>query len=117
MARIKLKYVNAYANKDRADKRLRFYFRKRGHKAIPLPGAPGSEEFMAAYAMALAALPDAQVEIGEKKTTPGTIDALVVSYYRSTDWTSLAEDTKDARRRIIEKFRVKHGGKRVRLRH
>jgi integrase len=115
MARVKLPYINQFANKDRADKRLRYYFRKRGHKAIPLPGVPGSEEFMDAYKMALAALPDAKVEIGEKKTTPGTIDALCVSYYKSSDWAALAEDTRDARRRIIEKFRVKHGTKRVRL--
>ncbi|MDE5452705.1 tyrosine-type recombinase/integrase [Bradyrhizobium sp. CSA112] len=115
MARIRLKYVNQFANRDRADKRLRYYFRKRGHKAIPLPGLPGSEEFMDAYQMALAALPDATVEIGEKRTTPGTIDALCVSYYKSSDWSALAEDTRDARRRIIEKFRLKHGPKRARL--
>ncbi|MGY4253643.1 hypothetical protein ACVI1L_000711 [Bradyrhizobium sp. USDA 4516] len=71
---------------------------------------------MSAYQMALAELPDRKgVEIGEKRTTPGTIDALVVSYYRSTDWTALAEDTRDARKRIIEKFRLKHGAKRVRM--
>ncbi len=102
MARIKLKYVNQFANKNRAGKRQRYYFRKRGHKAIPLPGLPGSEEFMDAYKMALAAVPDAKVEIGEKKTSPGTIDALCVSYYKSSDWTALAEDTRDTRRRIIE---------------
>ena len=115
MARIRLKYVNQFANRDRSDKRLRYYFRKRGHKAIPLPGWPGSEVFMEAYQMALAALPDAKIEIGERKTTPGTIDALCVSYFRSSDWTVLADDTRDARRRIIEKFRLKHGPKRVRL--
>jgi hypothetical protein len=32
--------------------RLRRYFRRRGEKAIPLPGDPGSEEFVAAYAEA-----------------------------------------------------------------
>jgi integrase len=115
MAKIKLKYVNAFSNKSRNNKRPRFYFRKRGMKNIPLPGVPGSEEFMQAYTMAFAALPDAKPEIGEKRTAPGTLDALVVSYYRSTDWASFAEDTKDTRRRIIEKFRAQHGNKRVRL--
>ena|SRR6516162_315621 len=57
MARIKLKYVNAFANRGRKDKRVRYYFRRRGGKAMPLPGLPGSEEFMAAYAAALAGLP------------------------------------------------------------
>ena len=58
MARIKLKYVNCFANRGRKDKRVRYYFRRRGTKAIPLPGLPGSEEFMGAYAAALAGLPD-----------------------------------------------------------
>lgn len=115
MAKVKLRYINQFANRDRADKRLRYYFRKRGQKAIPLPGIPGSEEFMEAYRMALAASSDAKIEIGEKKTSPGTIDALCVSYYRSAEWLALAEDTRDARRRIVEKFRAKHGTKRVGL--
>jgi hypothetical protein len=58
MALLKLKYVNSFANRDRKDGRLRYYFRRRGEKAIPLPGMPGSEDFMAAYAMALAAFPE-----------------------------------------------------------
>ncbi len=70
---------------------------------------------MQVYAMAFAALPGAKREVGERRTAPGTVDALVVSYYRSTEWASLAEDTKDTRRRIIERFRTQHGGKRVRL--
>ena len=53
MDRIKLKYVNAFR---RRNERVRYYFRRRG-KAIPLPGLPGSEAFMEAYQMALAAIP------------------------------------------------------------
>jgi hypothetical protein len=79
MARIKLKYVNAFANRDRKNSRVRYYFRRRGSKAIPLPGLPGSEEFMAAYAAALAGVPD--VEISASRALPGTISALVVAYY------------------------------------
>ena len=113
MAHIKLKYVNAFANRGRKDKRVRYYFRRRGGKAMPLPGLPGSEEFMAAYAAALAGLP--HVEIGASRTLPGTINALVVNYYRSDDWQKLAADTKKNRRRVIERFRAKHGDKRVAL--
>ena len=68
-----------------------------------------------AYAMALAALPNAEVEIGEKRPAPRTTDALCVSSYKSTAWTTLAEDTRDARRRIIEKFRLRHAAVIVRL--
>src|SRR5215472_16284813 len=116
MARIKLKYVNAFANRRRKNERVRYYFRRRGFKAIPLPGLPGSEAFMEAYQMALAAIPDTdRPEIGSRRTEPGTINALVVSYYNSADWANLADDTRSSRRRIIEKFRAKHGIKRVRL--
>jgi integrase len=113
MAHIKLKYVNAFANRDRKDKCVRYYFRRRGAKAIPLPGVPGSEEFMAAYAAALACLPE--VAIGASRTLPGTINALAVAYYGSDAWQKLATETKKNRRRVIERFRAQHGHKRVAL--
>src|SRR6516225_3505828 len=116
MARIKLKYVSAFMNHDRDDGRVRYYFRRRGQKAIPLPGLPGSEEFMAAYAAALASLPLDTAEIGADRTLPGTINALVVDYYRSDEWQNqLSEDTRKTRRPIIERFRLKDGNKRVAL--
>src|SRR5262245_57269190 len=113
MAHIKLKYINAFANRGRKDKRVRYYFRRRGGKALPLPGLPGSEEFMAAYAAALADL--SQVEIGARRTLPGTINALVVNYYGSDNWQKLAADTKKNRGRVIERFRAEHGNKCVAL--
>ena len=116
MTRIKLKYVNAFTNRDRKSGRVRYYFRRRGHKAIPLPGLPGSEEFMAAYAAALASTADPPPDIGSDRTHPGTIAALVVDYYRSHEWQHrLAHDTRRARRRFIEAFRNEHGHKRVAL--
>ena len=51
MTRLKLRYVNEY--RDRHGK-VRRYFRRPGQRAIPLPGLPGSIEFMAAYQAALA---------------------------------------------------------------
>jgi len=46
MTLLRLKHVNKFF--DRHGK-LRHYFRRRGmRKGIPLPGLPGSEEFMAA---------------------------------------------------------------------
>jgi integrase len=113
--RIKLKYVNSFANRDRKSQRVRYYFRRRGTKAIPLPGLPGSEEFMAAYHTALAGIPDKSSEIGANRTSPGTINALVVSYYKSAAWNNLQPDTRKSRRRIIEHFRIQHGDKRVAL--
>jgi integrase len=115
MARVKLKYVNGFSNRNRKSQRVRYYFRRRGTKAIPLPGLPGSEEFMAAYAAALASIPDQCVEIAAHRILPGTINALVVTYYKSDEWHALAADTQKTRRRIIERFRAQHGDKRVAL--
>src|SRR5262245_38346678 len=115
MVRIKLKYVNGFANRDRKSQRVRYYFRRRGTKAIPLPGLPGSDEFMAAYHAALAAMPDNRSEIAANRTSPGTVNALVVAYYKSVLWNNLAPDTRKSRRRFIERFRIQHGDKRVAL--
>ena len=115
MAHIKLKYVNGFANRDRKNQRVRYYFRRRGTKAIPLPGLPGSEEFMAIYSAAVASIPDQHLEIASKRTRSGTINALVIAYYRSSEWHALADETNKTRRRIIEQFRAQHGDKRVAL--
>jgi hypothetical protein len=116
MARVRLKYVNGYPNYDRPDGRVRYYFRRgRGAKAIPLPGIPGSEEFMAAYGAALASTSNAP-EVGASRTAPGTINALVANYYKSAAWLDdIGAETRRRRRSVIEGFREKHGDKRVAL--
>jgi hypothetical protein len=53
MTRLRLEFVHEY--RDRHGK-LRRYFRRKGAKRIPLPGLPGSEEFMTAYQAALAGI-------------------------------------------------------------
>src|SRR5271166_4772534 len=69
---------------------------------------------MAAYEAALA--PTQRIEIGADRTKPGTINALVVVYYKSDAWNrGLTAETQKTRRRIIEKFRAQHGDKRVAL--
>jgi len=92
----------------------RFYFRRRGLKQVPLPDLPYSTEFMDAYQTALGT--ERRTEINASRTAPGTINALVVSYYTSDAWKNgLEEETRKTRRRIIEKFRTEHGDKRVAL--
>jgi integrase len=115
MARIKLRYVNGFSNRNRKSQRVRYYFRRRGAKAIALPSLPGSEEFMAAYSAALARVADQDLKIAGNRTLPGTINALVVAYFGSGEWHALSADTQKTRRRIIERFRAQHGDKRVAL--
>ena len=59
MTRLKLDFIHEFV--DRHGK-VRRYFRRRGQKRIPLPGLPGSEEFMSAYSAALDAPPERAVD-------------------------------------------------------
>ena len=82
---------------------LRCEFRREGLKRVPLPGLPWSQEFMAAYEAAKASAQS--VEIGARRTVPGTFSALIVAYYNSAEFHELADNTKRARRNILERFR------------
>jgi integrase len=112
MTRLRLAFIHEFI--DRHGKR-RIYFRRPGFKQIPLPGLPGSAEFMEAYQAALAG-DVAQRNIGSTRTKLGSINALVVAYYRSAEFMhELGAETQRARRRLIEKFRAEHGDKPVAL--
>lgn len=52
-------------------------------------------------------------EIGSGRTNPGTFNALIVAYYQSSAWKLLKAPTQKAYRGEIERFRAKHGDKRV----
>jgi integrase len=88
----------------------RVRFRKAGF-AVYLTGTPWSENFMRQYAAALDGVQAQTGSVGIARTTPGTVNALAVAYYQSPDFRSLADSTKDHRRRIIDKFRSAHGDK------
>jgi integrase len=113
MTRIKLQYIHEF--RDRHGK-LRRYVRLPNGKRVPLPGAPGTDQFMAAYQAALAgeAAPP-RSDIGAGRTQPGTINAAVISYFNSSAFAALAPGTRRGRRNILERFREEHGDKRVAL--
>jgi integrase/recombinase XerD len=91
----------------------RHYLRRPGFKRVRLPGMPWTPEFMAAYEAASAGR-SAPIEIGSHRTLPGTINALIVGYYRSDAFLkALAPETQRMRRNILERFRADHGDKRV----
>jgi integrase len=104
---IRLRYVHRY--RDRHG-RVRYYLRRPGHKAVPLPADPGSAQFFEAYQAALAAsapLP--------REARPGTFNALAASYYASSHFRQLRASTAAVYRRIIERLRADHGDKPVAL--
>jgi hypothetical protein len=107
--RLELRYVQTF----NARGHRYYYFRKPGCARIRLPGLPGSTEFMSAYQVALDAAP--RIEVGAGRTLPGTVSALVVAYYSSTDFGDLGPATQQYRRWLIEKFRTVFGKHPVKL--
>jgi integrase len=112
MTKIRLPYIHEFI--DRHGK-VRRYVRRPGRKRAPLPGAPGTAEFMRAYEDAFADKEFARPQIGAARTVPGTINAAVVNYFNSAAFQSLAPESRRTRRNILERFRTEHGDKRVAL--
>lgn len=94
-------YVLEYA--DRHGK-IRRYFRK-GGKRVVLPGLPGSPAFMAAYESAVAGVEGKTVRAPRE----GTVNALVLSFLRSTEFRNLAAKSQKVYRLVLERFAVKDG--------
>jgi integrase len=97
-------------NTDHHGKR-RVRFRKDGFSTY-LNGTPWSEAFMRQYAAALDGLESKTGTVGAERTKPGTINALVVSYY-ALMFPLLKPSTQRMRRNILERFRREHGDKPV----
>ena len=111
MTKIRLPYIHEFIDRHH---KLRRYVRLPGRKRVPLPGAPGTAEFMDAYQAALAG-EAARAPIGAARTVPGTISAAVVIYLASSAFASLAPESRRTRRNILERFRAEHGDKRIAL--
>lgn len=101
-------------NKDRTKGPKRVRFRK-GGVDLYLTGVPWSDEFMKQYADAMQGVIRRLENIGAERTKPGSIDEVIVRYYRSGEFATLKSSTKTVRRNIIENFRKEHGNKPVKL--
>jgi integrase len=97
MTRIKLEYVHEY--RDRHGK-VRRYVRRRGFRAVPLPGIPGSPEFMATYhaALASATIHPSTKHIG------GTLAAVVSDFYRSAEFANLRPSSQTTYRLVLDRI-------------
>jgi integrase len=102
MVRVRLKYV--IADVDRHGN-VRYYFRRRGRKGkLRLPGLPGSDEFNAAHAAALAGRPP-PVKITQpllERAPLGTLEWLRKSYFSSIEFGGLSSYTQRDRRNILK---------------
>lgn len=102
-------YVHEY--RDRHGK-VRRYFRRPGFPPAALPGLPGSPEFMEAYRLASVGF-EVPKPIKPTASLPGSVSAAIVAYYGSAAYRGMADETQAMRRRILERFRVDHGDKRI----
>ena len=98
-------------NTDHHGKR-RVRFRKAGFSTY-LHGIPWGEEFMREYGLALEGVQEQANSVGGERTIPGSMNALIVKYYRSPEFRGLKASTQAARRGILEPFRSQHGTKPV----
>jgi integrase len=96
---------------DRHGKR-RVRFQKSGFSTY-LKGTPWSPGFMEQYALALDSLKEQTNSVGAERTIPGSMNALIVKYYRSPEFRGLKASTQAVRRSIVESFRQQHGTKPV----
>jgi integrase len=102
VTKIRLKYVNEYI--DRTGK-LRRYFRRNGKQLGPLPGQPGSEEFMAAYAAYLARKSPAVV----RDLNKDSLAKLIVDFYGSRFFTDLKPSSRQLYRYALDPISKAHG--------
>jgi integrase len=112
---LRLRWVHCWVDKRSGGAKARYYFRRPGFQRVPLPGLPGSAEFMAAYQAALDGQALPRPMIGASRTKAGSIGALVTAYYGSPQFLTLKPSSQRIYRLILERFRTAHGDKPVGL--
>lgn len=98
MTRLRLKYVDHFTDRNG---HLRYYFRRPGGVRTPLPGSPGSGEFMAAYQ---GALNEAPTKKPKERGAHGTFDRLLQLYFESPEFLRLKAPTQRAYRLAMERL-------------
>ena len=109
MARIKLRYVNEFIDRHG---HVRRYFRRPGGRAMPLPGLPGSIEFMAAYQAALAAV--SPPPPSSRHIIRGSLAEVVAGYFRSASFVNLSPSSQVLYRKALKPVLAAHGHRLVR---
>lgn len=104
------KYVSEFA--DRHGK-MRVRFRRKGQVEHYFQSVPWSPEFMQEYQACLDREMAPAHQAGISRSKPGTFTALIAAYYGSPEFKGLKPSTQATYRGIIERFRAKHGDKRV----
>jgi enterobacteria phage integrase len=109
MTRIKLRYVNEFVDRHG---NVRRYFRRPGKRGVPLPGLPGSIEFMAAYQAALATV--SAPPPSPKHVVRGSLAEIVTGYFRSAGFVNLSPSSQRLYRLALKPVLGAHGHRLVR---
>lgn len=104
------KYVSEFA--DRHGK-MRVRFRRKGQADYYFQSVLWTPEFMQEYQACLDREAAPAIQPGISRSKPGTFNALIAAYYGSPEFKGLRPSTQATYRGIIERFRAKHGDKRV----
>jgi|SRR5262245_17590486 len=107
MTRLRLQFVHEY--RDRHG-RLRRYVRKPGSRRIPLPGLPGSPEFMEAYQSAIGSVGIAR----PNRACEGTLGALAEQFFGSPEFANLKSSSQVVYRKALDAVLTRHGHRMVR---
>jgi len=93
---------------------VRTYYRHTS-PPTPLPGLPWSVEFMAAYADAKSRGDRAgPVMIGASRTKQGSLNAALVRYYLSDDYSAMPKDVRQQNKGLLERWRDGRGDRPMR---
>lgn len=106
----KLPYLKTWVHKPNGAVYARF--RRKGFRAVQLPGMLYSDEMMAAYwaARNCAAFVPSTTAIGASRLKPGSVAAVVGLFLESLTFTGdKAKGTQSRRRSVLEGFREQHG--------
>jgi hypothetical protein len=90
----------------------RYRFRRKGFPTHHFKSAPGTIEFTAEYEAAKA---NAPMEAKGRKVIVGSLDDLVIRYYRSPAWLRMQSNSQKTYRGIIDRFRDRTNKKGVRF--
>lgn len=94
MTRIKLPYINEYVDRNG---KLRRYVRRPGCPGVPLPGIPGSPEFMRVYEAAVSG----PVPPPRNHHAPGSLNAVAIGYFSSIEFANLKPNSQAAYRKAL----------------
>jgi integrase len=93
--------------------KVRVRFRRKGQETYYFKATAWSAAFMEEYQACLDRRAAPAIEPGARRAKPGTFSALIAMYYGSPQFLGLKASTQVTYKGILERFRARHGDKRV----